>query len=512
VKNARLLLALLLVVYVALGLAGCPAKDEPPEPSPRSHPLGMVNVPPLINPSWGGQVLSPDAGGPLTYYIDPQGAVALCSDTTNTGLTSASPLCSWHELHDHIWACGAGMGYGGQACPRFTQNVTVVYNSAPTSNYRDPIYFSPVLESGAVVTLQCNLGTTQLAFSGATLNSVTAKNRSTPTVLKSTLSVVDGGSVGAGLLALNTYAPTDGGATHVSRAWTYQSSSNTLSFSQPLPTPTMPMGLGGYSAENNTWAAGDTVQFYQPISIDLVRFTPTVAHQTTTATNFAAYLYQCNVYDPTAPFSDAGAYGPNTVTLNHEVSVIDSSFNKAVNVVGESVAPVDWQNVYIGQLQAASVPSQLVFAGGVLGTQAGSSVSSLSNVLLDADVILGGSGATYLQGTVNTSGAGAQLGLVYVDTSSTLGISAGLVYANGVYSGAPVIWGPGTLNVTGQSRLRYPAGSGKAAATFTLSTLQLNGQANLTLSASQLDTTLGTTIAAGCGFNPGGGGYCNGGY
>ena len=512
-----------LTLLTAIAIANCvPANapdagaDTPDASAP--HHYGMVNVPPVLNPGWAA----------TTYYIDPQSSQATCADSTNTGLSSASPLCTWHELHDHVWGCGAGMGYGGQACPRIRQNVTIVFNSSQTGN-GDPIYFSPMLENGAVVALQGALGTAQTTLTG-TLATVTAKNRSTPTLLKSTINGADGGtstSLSAGLLMLNTYAPTDGGATHVSRAWSYYNNSGTVSFSQPLTPVTMPLGLNGYTAEVNDWAAADTFSAYTPVSIDLVRYAPVVAHQNTTATNFAAYLYQVNVYDPTAPFWDSGV-GPNTVTLNHEVSVVDSSFAKAVNVVGEAVSTVDWQNVYVGQLQAASVPSQLVFAGGVIGTQAGSYVSSLSNVLLDGDVILGGTGATYLQGTVNTAGAGAQLGLVYADTSATLGIADGVVYANGVYSSAPIVWGPGTLNVTGQSRLRYPSGSGKAAATFTLTTLQLNGQTkfcsgnpaqsattltcNLSLSASQLDTTLGTTIAAGCGFNPGGGGYCNGGY
>ncbi len=511
-------LSLVLIVSAVLCALGCSVKETPDAGA--GHHYGMVNVPPVLNPSWGGSASSPDGGGPLTYFIDPASAVGTCSDATNTGLSSSSPLCTWHELHDHIWGCGAGLGYGGQACPRFRQNVTVVFESSQTGN-TDPIYFSPRVENGAIVMLQGNLGTAQTTTTG-TLLSVTAKNRATPVVLKSTVTGADGGTsaLAAGQLIVNS--------THSSRSWVYQNATGTASFSQPLAPATLPMALNAYTLEVDTWANADAYTVFAPVNIDLVRFTPVISHESLNGTNGTATLAQVNVYEPQT--LDAGV-GPDTATINHEVSVVDVSFAKAVNVTGDSAPPTVaiWQNVYVASsMTAATVPSQIIVAGGVLGAQAGSASSSLSNVNLDADVIIGGSGSVFTQGTMTGAGSGGQLGLVMVDTSATLGVSDGLVYAKGVYSGAPIIWGAGTLNLTGQSRLRYATGASQAAATFKLTTLNLNGQTkfcsgnpaqsattltcNLSLTAATLDTTLGSTITAGCGFNPGGGGYCNGGF
>ena len=116
----------------------------------------------------------------------------------------------------------------------------------------------------------------------------------------------------------------------------------------------------------------------------------------------------------------------------------------------------------------------------------------------------------------------AALASCYIETGKTLLISgSGQASIAGQANYGAVVWGPGGLDVQGTCRLRYPIGSGKAAATFqqtggftlngaTGCLLSTRGAALVvgkTLSAAALDADLGATL--GAYLNPGGASITN---
>lgn len=231
------------------------------------------------------------------------------------------------------------------------------------------------------------------------------------------------------------------------------------------------------------------------------------------------------VWDPQGP-----TFGNELYVTGNELIVAETWIQKFVEggptyINGDELIST-WANDYFNTGFHLST-RQAIFAGatgpasyfaqyaGVGGSQEFNSVSAEeTGFVVSGDYIAGISHA--FTGTV----FGGYDGLtgVYVSNGKTWNTSMG---AMSLAMTDNAVWGPGTLNVY-STRLQYPSGATGAATTFLQSGFTIDGQGkaclvqpgaasafgtcNLTLSASQLDTSLGTT--SGC-LNDGFSAVCN---
>lgn len=437
-----------------------------------------VSTSPIIPTSWTV----------VAWFVDPSNLSGTASDA-NDCITSTTPCLTWHEINDHRWGCIGSPA----ACPRLQQNTTITFWSSHTTN-ADPVYLLPAIEKGAVVIIKGNLGASQQTQTGS-LASIVAKNRATGQLLNAT---IGGGGIAGQLIVNSTVA---------GRAFLYKSlGANAWSLTQPLAPITLP------TATNNpaevVWANTNTFTVYNPVAVNLVRFTPTFTDYNGGFSN-VGYIYQLTIFDP------AGA-GSDNVYIGDHVSMFESTTQREITTTftasdfAEAVV-----NVYnIGGLLTGKTTGGFydVFAGAV-PTGLVITPTGQSQIALDGDIILGSS--------LVSSGL---FGFVFVDTGVTINIqgNARFVTIGGGYAGHQ-LWGSGTaLNVQGSSRLSY---TGTATAEFTLTgALQLNGgttghsvntSANvdvicggITVNVANLDAASGATCATskfgGLAFNPGG--------
>jgi hypothetical protein len=142
-----------------------------------------------------------------------------------------------------------------------------------------------------------------------------------------------------------------------------------------------------------------------------------------------------------------------------------------------------WNADFIGTLNSAAYSTILYGING--GRVAG--FPQISTTQFDQDVIFSGSPTIY---------GGSRLGFAYIDTAQTLSTATGLIngQSNGVAGSAPILWGPGTLNLQAQVRYAYKAGAGAAVAEF-LQTggIKINGgtTANSNFTAANVNTFCG---------------------
>jgi hypothetical protein len=472
------MMALALAAIVALCISGCNSCH----PASRAAVGAYAPSSALLVPAW---------------YIDPANSTGCASDT-NTG-TSATctggpngPLKSWYGLNSLYWNCTGQTG-----CPRLRQNTTITFLSSHTDN-TDPVRFLPSIENGAIVVLQAQLPTT---FATGTTGTVTPKNRATPQLLASTFSLT-GPALAAGQLVVD--------ATHAARAWVYTTGSpNALSTAMaPASTTTPSPSLADNSA---SVANGDAVNVYTPIAVNLVEVSPLVADYNGGFNN-QLVVYQITALDPSGISNDNLYVGGGGTVFFFEDSIqriVQAQTNQSADVAAAFV-----NCDFAGGLGSNTVPgtsATLQIRGGQVRSTALS--WQAASVSIDGDIILG----------KNAAIAGGGFGTVYVDTGKTLSFQGGAAIANSVYnSGVPVVWGPGTVNASGASRVQYPSGAAKAAATFVGVTLNANGQTkgclmtpggassfgtcNVVLAAATLDTNLGAT--SGC-YGTGGASFCN---
>jgi hypothetical protein len=468
-------LARALLALVALTVAGLSCT-----PSSPAHSLGMVNAPPIINPSWTAPA----------WFIDPANSTGLANDGANSGQSASQPLLTWNELNAHRWACSAsanGIDYGSP-CPRLQQNTTITFMSSQ-SGFADPVYFAPTLEGGVWVNM---VGTPTCATGGALSNVTTG-----------------GGATRAALeLAQLTVTPTAGqflvNTTHPGAAWAVALSSGSIwQFSQPLARTVVPQTT---PAELSTWANVDVANLCTLPSLDVVSVQPIVADNSAAFSNF---VYMTNLA-VTGPVGN----GFDHLTVNHGVSMQECSSTREVfGLAQQGPFPV-YHNNYLPAGVAGDMVGATV-SGGVMGNP----IDNLYSIQITGDIVLNGASPLRMQGV-------GQIGNAYVATGAIL-TPLGNIQAGGalLYSGG-VVWGPGTLNAGGNGRVTYPSGAGSAAAHFTVTTLQINGQTkgcltfpanaattltcNITVTAANLDTNLGATNT---GCVSGGGaaaGFCNG--
>lgn len=444
---------------------------------------------PVLNPTW-----SQDGGaGTANFYVNPTSG----SDSSgNTCGVSGSACKTWHHLNDQVWGCfGSPPG-----CPRIRQNFTITWQTGQTDD-TDPVTFVPSIENGALVIMQ---GTPALVKNYVGSLSIVSKTRGGPGQL---LNATFDASAAVGQLAIN--------ATHASHALLYKLvSGNTYAVSQPMTFP------GSFpnttqTAEVDTWASGDTVSLNTTPNVNFARLQPTVEDggANGSSTNSKLYLSQITAFDPATTGS--------LVYTNQNVRAFDVTWQK--NVIQESgddgFSNSGCNNCAINRSyeRISNGASPYTFSGGYLNSNAGLGIVG-GFLRFDSDFILNGS--------ATQSGFPMTLGTVYFDTNGQLTATSNLFVAQ-VSGVGPFVWGSGNatgLNPTYMAHLQYPSGAGAAAAAFLLTaSLKSNGQTkvciaiptaatsygtcNTTLTAAQLDTSLGAT--SGC-LGPGGGAsWCN---
>lgn len=494
-----------------------PGHYVPPPPDPRTpaeiaqaacaSPNGAWRCPKMarkmILAASGSSPIIPASWTVSQWYIDPANTTSCASDSNSgtsatCGAGGIGPLATYQELNVHRWGCQGNPN----ACPRLRQNTTVLWISSLSGAAlnADPVNVRLQAEAGAVVTYQGAFNTTNTNGSG-TITVVAAKNRSTPQLLEVTLPAPTN-TYGQGQIIVNT--------THPSKAWLYgHVSGNTWTVTQPL-LYTPPAGnIPG--VEVDTWATGDAVTVYTPQFVNIVDVSPMVTDYNGGFNN-QVYLYDLTVADPSGQGND----NLNISTTNSWI--VECNIQRIVSEVAQ-------MDANLAHIYANSVFS----GGGALGHQLGSIVYidggavfpgvfafETGQSIFESDFILGKSSYTIPGG----------YGCAYIDTGVTWNMDAAgtTLTITGDCTGGPVVWGGGTLNGTGTVHINYPAGAGKAAATFiNTGGLRLNGQTkaclnipstasttmscNLTLTPAQLDTSLGATYGCLVG---GGAMFCNG--
>ena len=364
------------------------------------------------------------------WYVDPANSTGEASDnnscqkTTKPCLTFAGLEAKW-----------------GTVSPRLRQNTTITFLSSHVDD-SDPVYLSPYIENGAAVTVEGSLGTPQRVASGA-LSYVMGRNRPNGQLLDVGLPA----GAAPGQLVVNLSKSN-------SRAWVYRNADgNSWYLSQPVAAEALPIVPGSAPAEVNTWAPGDAIVVYQPVAVDVVSAAP-VAGPDGASTPLT--FYQLKVLDPLGGGAvDAASTHSTLAITSPDVAFVESSIDRLVSISSNGFGNrPDFVNVdFSGGLRAVAVTPEAGMS--VLAGQIRNAAWTLSAAALDEDLVVG----------ATLSLSGGSYGAVYVDTGAAL-----LPQMNDVsFSqalGAPVLWGPGSVDAITRGRLEYPPGAGGATATF----------------------------------------------
>jgi hypothetical protein len=364
-----------------------------------------------------------------TWFVDPLNASGNAKDT-NDCQTAHSPCVSFSEIANR-W---------GTHSPRLRQTTSLTFLSSQ-QNGNDPVTLTPQIENGAVVSLQGALGPAQLVAT-STLSNVTSKNRGAGQLLAATLPA----QAQPGMLVVNT--------THASRAWVYGPAGTQWFLSQPFLPETIPPSWN--PQEIDTWASGDRIEVYQPVSVDLVEASPTLVDcDSGNACTNDLLVYQLAVLDPNGIGADALTLsGPSL-----HVSLVESSVQRSIVMSGGAA---DWYpnftNVDAWGPIRLGIPAGYAyfFGGDIRGTAAG---TQLVGGLLADDAIAG----------TSLSLGDGMFGSLYLAPGVTLTAIDGVDWwwtSSGQVDGSTVLWGPGAVDVAGGARFEYPSGSGGATATF----------------------------------------------
>jgi hypothetical protein len=443
---------------------------------------GSWRCPKLVRPrAFGPSPIIPKSWTVPAWVIDPSNVSGTASDF-NDCTTAATACVTYAEIAEHRWQTYS---------PRIGRATTITFLSSQATN-SDPVYLTPYLE-GATFVVQGQLTATQQVTSGMLANT-TAKNRATPQLLQT-----QSGATAVNQLVVNT------NPAHPSRAWTSKVvGGGVFAMSQPVNPVTVPSALVA-ATSNNGWVNTDTVTVYAPSTIFVGQIAPVIDQLSAGLTNIGLFVYQLTIGSPTN-----GGF----VLVNPQVSFVDSLALGTVLMGG----PVR-QGFAVAQVDTVFTNFQGGSSNGILPMIAGRWDFGFANaVALSNDIVLGiGSSSLAVGGASQSS-----LAAFYVDTGASLNVTLSAQTAT-LGGDSLVFWGPGTLSMRGSARIGYPAGAGAAAAAFLGTALKSNNQGtvclaapgaatsygtcNLSLTAAQLDTSLGATT--GCLGTGGGGSYCN---
>jgi hypothetical protein len=424
------------------------------------------------------------------WFIDPANATGAASDG-NTCTTAAAPCLSYAAIASR-W---------DTLSPTLGQNTTLTFLSSHTDN-GDPVYLAPYLLNGANLLVQGVLGPAQQTAVGV-LGTIAAKNRGTSQLLQAALPA----GAAAGQLVVNS--------THASRAWVYAyaGGSNWL-LSQPLAPVTVGAQVAAAPAEVNSWAVGDAVTLYNPVTVDIVQATTSPP---ASGPSGAVEIYQLAVFDP----SGADRYDPFTFTSG--VQVVESAIQRVTQAGPPAVGPApSFVNVNLEADVTADLGSNptgpLSLVGGQIENAQFGIYASLRGVTLDGDFLFGrGSRADLFE---------SAYGNVFVDSSAIAYVTDGTLSCtpdSGPY-GPPTLWGTGTVDVMGVARMEYPVGPNRAQSTFPGVNLQLDtsttacigtsgsaqtGPCGIALTAPHLDLATAQGGFGGTAVEPGGASLSN---
>lgn len=449
-----------------------------------------------------------------TWYIDPAN-LTICASDTNSGTASTctggctgstcpsgiGPIVTWAELAQQRW---------GTYSPRIQQNTTINILSSMTSR-TDVIYLSNKCEENRWVNIQGPINSTTQIATG-TLSGVTSKNRASAQLLEATFP----SGVTQDAFVVNS--------THASGAWTYkQVTGNEYEVSQPLTRAATPWTFTELvPSEVDTWANGDTVTLYAPVKLNIDYVTPAYGDISGTGNNACVYLTDVEPHS-------YGSADQSYITFGQGVALNEVFLDRVVDI-NDPGAPLDYP------IQALNTDSSIgyggtafgelgIIAGGMCGNfGGGGTLDGFAGWGFDYDVIFGTTtgGSSYSMHEGET--ADADIGYVYIDSTSEL-LFWGWNQVSSIFDlGVQGIWGPGYIGLQQNSTLLYPTGAGSAAATFLQtggfyangqthmclgipSSATLSTTCDITFSASNLDSNLGTT--SGCLYVPGGSGVCN---
>lgn len=454
----------------------------------------------LMSSETGGGGITPSpAWSTPAWFIDP-----VAGNDSNAGTSSAHPLKTWLELIRRY----------GTYSPTFRTTVTITFLSSQADN-SDPVILSPVLANGASLILQGLLNASTQVATGV-LAGVVARNQATGQLLEADL----GASATKGLFLVN--------ATHPGRAFVYTNvAGNVWKLGQSvLAVGALPLASNNLT-EVNTFANGDAFTLFRLTGINVVLLFPTYADTDPVSFGNMVYLRNLQINDP------AGiAFDP--FTTNNYVQLIECLCERTMEeeiTAGNVEIPSACLNSYLiggyfgggnGSLVGNGTGTQFSlrqFYACILGDAAESFQLNFAGAVFDFDTIIAGcafNDVGFMNGVLSTA---------FLDTGVTLQMSGTPIVGANVLG--PVVWGAGTINGMGSTRIKYPSGVGAAVATFkNAGGITLNSattatshtgaapdvlNSGITITPAHLDAAAGAAGFGGDAFVLGGASISNGG-
>ena len=440
---------------------------------------------------------NPGPWSQATWFIDPANSTGLANDL-NSGADITHPVLTYNFGVAQKWTTYS---------PMLRQDTTLTWLSSQPAGNGDPVIFTPIMV-GVTATITAPLGAAQQIGAGV-LAGVVPKNRGTQQLLEADL----GFAAPIGSLVQNTTAGKS------SYAWVYLNVAGTVfALTQPLAPAALPVLDGMVPVEVDTWANGDSFVVFAPIEVNIVEVDPTVAEYILPDFTAPVQINHVHLTSANGPFNSEAFIGSDVFTSECSIDPLltDTSGNTD-EFIGYWNAFVSTGAVvkYVGSLNT-------VFWGGAL---VGRADGSLVDWAFDFDAIVdaGPARINIEASQVFSSNDEIEQGTFYVAGVIRLGGDIG--FRNpGAVSGTSLVWGPGSIDVVGMSRIYYNPGAGGAMATFTQAGgLQLNSQASATaydgttglwtilipITPLKLDTPIGGGGFGGTAINPGGAAYTN---
>ena len=383
------------------------------------------------------QPILPASWSVPNWYVDPANSTGCASDSNSgtsatCGAAGIGPLKSYGELIVHRW---------GTSAPILPQTVTWNAMSDSTAGV-DNISIAPFMAPGVEFDI---IGTYQQVGASFVLGTVTAKNRSSGTLLQVASMPV---AAAAGLIVHNT--------THVSRAYIDSMVSSTATMCQPFGPLATP---DAFLSEVDTWATGDSAVLEQPTKINLLSFRPTTLGYGTGFSGGQFNILGVWVPDPSG--------SPGRATAWVQASGPGNVFDTRVDATPELESADDLGTYYWNGFfnPAAGIGAYYSTGTNVIGGVIPRCTLLGHNIIFDGDVITSG---TILSNAVQVS-----LGLVYMANTMTVRQQAML---DKPFFSACALWGPGSVNVQDGARFdKVNVVSTYASAILLTGSLQLDG-------------------------------------
>lgn len=386
--------------------------------------------------------------GPVTLvgilYVDPQGTYGGSDSSPPTG-NFTNPLTGGAYGPGPIFKTynGGPVARWGTTGPRIRSNTQVVFVSSHTDD-SDPVYFGLIrAEHGAVVSLESLPDT---VATGVVLSSVVSKNRPGNQLLNADL----GALAAVGQIVRNTThaAPT----TSTTTIYKPVGESGTV-FALFQPT----LFFAGIVFPADNWVNGDHVNLLQPLNVNLVEASATVADHLATVASNNVFVRNLTIYDPHGG-SDflLGA----KISLENVVCQRNLIFNALENASNSTGRNVQVLHAFAGGVQVGGQGgTAFSFYGGGFDPAAFQKGSPVVGVSFDYDCILQ-SMDTFNEGDfVNaTPVATYWIGNVYIETGAivTQGGNGQIRTFGGAHG---FVWGAGQLNAGGTGHIVYEPGA-----------------------------------------------------